>query len=73
MAPARPTAFHAAMSTEATLSERVTILETQMGDSQSGVLGEVRGLKKDMRSMELRMYTVGSILAAIGYGLSKLT
>jgi hypothetical protein len=61
------------MASDASISERVTILETQMGDSQSGVLGEVRGLKRDMRSMELRMYTVGSLLAAIGYGLSKLT
>jgi hypothetical protein len=39
------------------VDERVAILETQMGDAESGVLGELKRMGEQFRSMETRLYT----------------
>lgn len=54
---------------ETSMRERITTLETLVGDAQNGLLGEVNKLRDAMRGVELRLASLVAVTQIAQYFL----
>lgn len=57
--------------TDEHVRERLVALEIKVGDSSSGILGEIQNLRKTVHAVEIRLAGLMAAITLISHWLSK--